>query len=72
MCYLHGNSPGSLSRGKRTLTKSSLDKDLKKVVRLETATHEISRSFAPMGLGLLFLIAVLAFTTATITDTPTT
>jgi PiT family inorganic phosphate transporter len=52
------------------LTKSSLDKDLKKVVRLEVATHELSRSFAPMGLGLLFLIAVLAFTIATITDSP--
>jgi hypothetical protein len=37
--------------GKRTLTKSSLDKDLKKVVRLEVATHELSRSFAPMGLA---------------------
>jgi PiT family inorganic phosphate transporter len=52
------------------LTKSSLDKDLKKVVRLEAATRELSRSLAPMGLGLLFLVAVLAFTTATITDTP--
>jgi PiT family inorganic phosphate transporter len=52
------------------LTKSSLDKDLKKVVRLEVATHELSRSFAPMGLALLFLVVVLAFTTATITDTP--
>jgi len=52
------------------LTKRSLDKDLKKVVRLETATHELSRVFAPVGLALLFLVAVLAFTAATITATP--
>ncbi|HUS53214.1 MAG TPA: inorganic phosphate transporter [Thermohalobaculum sp.] len=52
------------------MTKTSLDKDLKKVVRFEVATHDLSRSLAPMGLGLLFLVAVLAFTTATATDTP--
>ncbi len=52
------------------MTKRSLDKDLKKVVRLETATHDLSRSIAPMGLALLFLVAVLAFATATISDTP--
>ncbi|MFQ5565336.1 MAG: inorganic phosphate transporter [Paracoccaceae bacterium] len=52
------------------MTKRSLDKDLKKVVRLEVATHDLSRSFAPTGLALLFLVAVLAFTAATITGTP--
>jgi PiT family inorganic phosphate transporter len=52
------------------LTKQSLDKDLKKIVRLEVATHNLSRAFAPMGLALLFLVAVLAFTIATITDSP--
>ncbi len=52
------------------MTKPSLDKDLKKVVRLEIATHDLARSLAPLGLALLFLVAVLAFTTAAITDTP--
>ena len=52
------------------MTKRSLDKDLKKVVRLEVATHDLSRSLAPLGLALLFLVAVLAFTAAAITDTP--
>ena len=52
------------------MTKRSLDKDLKKIVRLEVATHDLSRSFAPLGLALLFLVAVLAFTAATITDSP--
>jgi PiT family inorganic phosphate transporter len=52
------------------LTKLSLDKDLKKVVRLEIATHDLSRSLAPIGLALLFLVAVLAFTIATTTETP--
>ena len=52
------------------MTKRSLDKDLRKVVRLEVATHDLSRSLAPMGLALLFLVAVLAFTAAAITDTP--
>ncbi len=52
------------------MTRRSLDKDLKKVVRLEVATHDLSRSLAPLGLALLFLVAVLAFTAAAITDTP--
>ena len=52
------------------MTKPSLDKDLKKVVRLEVATHDLARSLAPLGLALLFLVAVLAFTTAAITETP--
>lgn len=41
--------------------KSVLDKDLKKVGRLEEATYALSRSIAAPGLALLFLIAVFLF-----------
>ena len=43
------------------LPKSALDKDLKKVVRLEEATYELSRSIAAPGLAIIFLLAVLLF-----------
>ncbi|MCH8166802.1 MAG: inorganic phosphate transporter [Proteobacteria bacterium] len=52
------------------MTKQSPDKDLGKGVRLEAASHGPARIFAPLGLALLFLVAVLAFTTATLTGTP--
>ncbi len=41
--------------------KTSLDKDLKKIVRLEKATLESSRQFVKIGLSVLFLIAVWIF-----------
>ena len=44
------------------MPKSVLDKDLKKVMRLETATHELSRSLAAPGLATLFLVCVFVFT----------
>lgn len=43
------------------MPKSVLDKDLKKVGRLEEATYALSRSIAAPGLALLFLIAVFLF-----------
>jgi PiT family inorganic phosphate transporter len=41
--------------------KSTLDKDLKKFVRLEEATHEAGLSAVKLGLALLFLLAVLVY-----------
>ncbi len=41
------------------MNKSALDKDLKKVASLETATHDVSRQFAAPGLAALFLLAVI-------------
>jgi PiT family inorganic phosphate transporter len=41
--------------------KSALDKDLKKVGRLEEATQALSRSIAAPGLAILFLIAIFLF-----------
>lgn len=40
------------------MPKSALDKDLKKVVKLEEATHDLSRSIAAPGLAVLFLVAI--------------
>ena len=39
------------------MAKSALDKDLKKVARLESATYSLSRSFAAPGLVVVFLLA---------------
>ena len=43
------------------MAKSTLDKDLKKVVRLEEATYALSRSIAAPGLAIIFLLAVFLF-----------
>src|SRR3546814_404122 len=52
------------------MTKSTIDKDLKKVVRLEQATTSLSRSLAPSGMAAVFLCAVLAFIAATVAEGP--
>lgn len=41
--------------------KTSLDKDLKKIVRLEKATLESGQQFVKVGLSILFLVAVWIF-----------
>ncbi len=41
--------------------KTSLDKDLKKIVRLEQATQESGQRFVKVGLSVLFLVAVWIF-----------
>lgn len=46
--------------GGAALAKSVLDKDLKKVGRLETATYARSRSLATPGLLIVFVIGVVA------------
>jgi len=55
-------SQAAKTLGKSDLHARSLDKDLKKIGRLEAATLEAGRGIAGLGLGLLFLIAVLIFT----------
>ena len=50
------------TEGKSNLRARGLDKDLKKIVRLETATLAAGRGIAGLGLGFLFLIGVLIFT----------
>jgi len=41
--------------------KTALDKDLKKIIRLERATQESGQLFLKVGLALLFLVAVWIF-----------
>ena len=43
--------------------KETLSKDLTKLGRIEEATHDVAQSFAKIGLGLLFLVAVWAAAT---------
>ena len=40
--------------------KETLSKDLTKLGRIEEATHDVAQSFAKIGLGLLFLVAIWA------------
>src|SRR3546814_14883838 len=41
--------------------KKALDKDLKQIVRIESAAHETSRGIVSLGFGVLFLVAVCMF-----------
>ena len=52
------------------MAKTTLDKDLKKVTRLQTATGELSRSVALPGLAVLFLVAVTLFATQVVAEGP--
>jgi PiT family inorganic phosphate transporter len=52
------------------VAKSVLDKDLKKVVRLETATYALSRSLATPGLLAVFIIGSVALAAASIGKSP--
>jgi inorganic phosphate transporter, PiT family len=52
------------------VAKSTLDKDLKKVVHLESATQALSRSLATPGLVALFFGGVLVVAVLSITDGP--
>lgn len=52
------------------MAKSALDKDLKKVVRLEAATGELSRALAAPGLAFLFLVVATVFATFYVSGGP--
>ncbi len=52
------------------MPKTTLDKDLGKVARLEAATGELSRAIALPGLAVLFLVAVTVFATLVVADGP--
>jgi len=52
--------------------KSVLDKDLKKVVRLETATYTLSRSLAMPGLIVVFMIGAIVLASLSIAQSPLT
>jgi PiT family inorganic phosphate transporter len=52
------------------VAQSTIDKDLKKVVQLENATHDLSRSLAVPGLTALFFIGVVVLASLYMTDGP--
>lgn len=52
------------------MAKSALDKDLKKVVRLESATYALSRSLATPGILIVLLIGVIAVVSLSIHQGP--
>jgi PiT family inorganic phosphate transporter len=52
------------------VTKSVLDKDLEKVVRIETATFDLSKSLARPGLLIVFLIGSIAVAGLSIAEGP--
>jgi PiT family inorganic phosphate transporter len=54
------------------VAKSALDKDLKKVVRIEIATYALARSLATPGLLMVFLIGAIALASLSITEGPLT
>jgi PiT family inorganic phosphate transporter len=54
------------------VAKSALDKDLKKVVRIETATYALSRSIAMPGLLIVFMIGTIAIASMSIAQSPLT
>ncbi|MBA3040699.1 MAG: inorganic phosphate transporter [Alphaproteobacteria bacterium] len=43
------------------LVKPTLDKDLDKITFVEEATQHVSRTYAPLGIGLIFLILATLF-----------
>ncbi len=54
------------------LTKSALDKDLKKVVRIEHATQDLARSLATPGLLILFLMGSVVLASLSVSQGPLT
>jgi inorganic phosphate transporter, PiT family len=52
------------------VAKSVLDKDLKKVVRIESATYALSRSLATPGLLAVFLIGSVALASLSVVQSP--
>ncbi len=53
-----------------SVAKSTLDKDLKKVVRIETATPSLSRPLATPGLLAVFLLGTIAVASLSIGEGP--
>jgi PiT family inorganic phosphate transporter len=56
--------------GGTPLAKSVLDKDLKKVVQIEHATQDLTRSLATPGLLILFLIGTFALASLSVASGP--
>ena len=67
----HANGvPSPSGRVADTLAKSVLDKDLKKVVQIEHATQDLTRSLTTPGLLILFLIGTVALASISVATGP--
>src|SRR5690554_5461457 len=52
------------------VAKSTLDKDLKKLIGLEVATHDLGRRLAAPGIALAFLLAAMVWASVSLSDGP--
>ncbi|MDR7028724.1 inorganic phosphate transporter [Rhizobium rosettiformans] len=59
-----------MGKTKPKLVKPTLDKDLDKIAHVEEAAHHVSRGFAPLGIGLIFLVVVAVVAAAVVMDRP--
>lgn len=59
---------GKVQQAGRKLKKTSLDKDLSKIARIEDATRAISMSVVSLGAGLVFLAAAGLIAATQVTD----
>lgn len=59
-----------IDRGQAPLRKTSIDKDLHKITRIEDATHYITRGLFALGLAVLFLAIAGIFTSVQIGSQP--
>ncbi|MDI6834546.1 MAG: inorganic phosphate transporter [Rhizobiaceae bacterium] len=59
-----------MAKSPPSLVKPTLDKDLDKFAYVEEAAHHISRGYAPVGIGLIFLVTTMIFAGAYVINQP--
>ncbi|HCL64686.1 MAG TPA: anion permease [Rhizobium sp.] len=59
-----------MAKSPPSLVKPTLDKDLDKFAYVEEAAQHISRGYAPIGIGLIFLVTTMIFAGAYVINEP--
>ena len=59
-----------MAKSPPSLVKPTLDKDLDKFAYVEEAAQHISRGYAPIGIGLIFLVTTMIFAGAYVINQP--
>ncbi len=59
-----------MAKSPPSLVKPTLDKDLDKFAYVEEAAQHISRGYAPVGIGLIFLVTTMIFAGAYVINQP--
>jgi len=59
-----------MAKSPPSLVKRTLDKDLDKFAYVEEAAQHISRGYAPIGIGLIFLVTTMIFAGAYVINQP--